>query len=141
MTPEDAFLRYRQVLERLTAETMDSLTDVLSSDVRFRDSLHDVAGRDRMVAVFAHLFDVAENVDFEIDDHALSSNTAYFRWHLRAILSGNPWQVEGVTRVIIDDNGLVKEHVEYWDAASQLYERFPVLGSILRFVRRRVAGV
>lgn len=140
MTPEEAFGRYRDVLQSLNAETLDRLDDLIAPNICFKDPFHEVVGPEAMKAVFARLFSAAENIDFVIDDVACGEDYAYFRWTLDASLSNEPWHVTGVTRAQFDASGRVSDHVEYWDAASQLYERFPVMGSLLRYVRRRIAG-
>lgn len=139
MTSEDAFERYRSVLQALTAENLHALDTVLSSDVRFKDPFHELTGAENMKRVFSQLFDAAENIVYVIDDYACSPDSVFFCWALTARLSGEPWSVTGVTRATFDESGQVTDHVEYWDAASQLYERFPVIGSLLRYARRRIA--
>lgn len=140
MTSDEAFVRYRDILQSLDAETLDRLDDAVAPDVRFKDPFHEVTGPEAMKAVFSRLFATAANIDFVVDDWACRGDSTYFRWTLTAALSGKPWRVTGVTRVSFDAAGRVTDHVEYWDAASQLYERFPVIGSLLRYVRRRIAG-
>ena len=139
MTPEEVFLRYRDVLQSLSVETLDRLDAVVAPDVRFRDPFHDVSGADSMKGVFSALFESARNIVYDIDDWACGADSVYFRWTLKAELSGKPWSVTGVTQAHFDDAGRVSDHVEYWDAASQFYERFPVIGSLLRCIRRRIA--
>ncbi len=140
MTPQDAFDRYRDVLQSLRLDTLHLLDGVVASDVRFKDPLHEVTGAESMKDVFSRLFHTAENIVYVIDDWACAANGVYFRWTLTAQLSGKPWSVTGVTRATFDGSGQVTDHVEYWDAASQLYERFPLIGSLLRYARRRIAG-
>ena len=140
MTADEAFARYRDILQSLDAETLDGLDEAVTPGVRFKDPFHEVTGRDAMKAVFSRLFATAANIDFVVDDWACGGDSVYFRWTLDAELSGKPWRVTGVTRAQFDASGRVSDHVEYWDAASQLYERFPVMGSLLRYVRRRIAG-
>jgi hypothetical protein len=43
---------------------------------------------------------------------------------------------EGVT---VDDQGRVSLHRDYWDAAEELYEKLPVVGALMRWLRRRIA--
>jgi hypothetical protein len=31
----------------------------------------------------------------------------------------------------------VSEHRDYWDAAEELYEQIPVLGAVMRWLKRR----
>jgi steroid delta-isomerase len=35
-------------------------------------------------------------------------------------------------------DGRVVYHRDYWDAAGELYERIPLLGALMRGVRRRL---
>ena len=139
MTPASAFERYRAVLQTLTGDSLDELDTVVSPQVVFCDPLNKVEGANKMKAAFAHLFDAATDVHYVIDDVAYGEHGAYFRWNLTATLSGKPWSVDGVTHVVFDGAGLVTHHTEYWDAASQLFARFPVIGPLLRFARRRLA--
>jgi hypothetical protein len=32
---------------------------------------------------------------------------------------------------------LIKEHRDYWDAAEELYEKIPVLGGLMRWLKKR----
>lgn len=139
MTPQAALELYIHTLERLTGESIDDLDHVCRSDVRFKDPLHDVLGRQAMKKVFAKLFRVAQDVNYFVHDHAVEGQHAFFHWRLEASLSGKPWSVDGITRVTFDELGQVSDHTEYWDAASQLYGRFPIVGTLLRFIRRRIA--
>lgn len=140
MTIETNFANYQAILECLTQETLNSLDDVLALDVRFSDPFHQTKGKERMKQVFQQLFTKTENVSFQIEGSAFSGKTVYFRWSLTATLSGKPWLVNGMTYTKFNAAGLVTEHLEYWDAASQLYEKFPIIGPFLRFLRRQIAA-
>jgi hypothetical protein len=140
MTLEEAFHRYRKVLQGLGPPSLHTLDAVVTKDVHFKDPFHDVFGADEMKAIYLHLFRAVEDLLFTIDHWACADDRVYFRWTLSAQLSGKPWMVTGVTCATFNISGRVTDHVEYWDAASQLYERFPVIGSLLRYVRRRISG-
>ena len=138
MTPEAAFEFYKQILEGLTRDSIDNLDAVCRVDVKFKDSLHDLNSRTEMKQAFLCLFQTTQDVRYVVEDRAITGPVVYFRWKLEATLSGKPWTVDGVTRATFDERGQVMEHLEYWDVASQLYERFPVVGPLLRFIRRRI---
>ena len=44
-----------------------------------------------------------------------------------------------MSELTLAPDGRVAEHVDYWDPAAQLYERVPVLGWLMRRIRRRLA--
>jgi hypothetical protein len=37
-------------------------------------------------------------------------------------------------------DGRVREHIDHWDAAAQVYERLPLIGGLMRLIRRRFAS-
>jgi len=38
---------------------------------------------------------------------------------------------------VFSDAGLVTLHRDYWDAAQELYEKLPVVSSLMRWLRKR----
>jgi hypothetical protein len=40
---------------------------------------------------------------------------------------------------VLDPQGLIVLHRDYWDAAEELYEKLPVVGALMRWLRRRAA--
>jgi len=96
-----------------------------------------------MVRVMEQMFEDATEIRFEIGERAVHGDLCFYRWRFwflpRRFARGAPWQVEGVSAVRFDPAGKVAEHIDYWDAAEQIYERLPVLGMILRRVRGALA--
>ena len=37
-------------------------------------------------------------------------------------------------------DGRIARHRDYWDAAGELYEKLPLLGTLMRWLRRRIAA-
>jgi steroid delta-isomerase len=50
--------------------------------------------------------------------------------------SSQPQCIRGATHVRFDTAGAVVEHRDYWDAAEELYEKLPLLGSLMRWLKR-----
>ena len=50
---------------------------------------------------------------------------------------GREQRCDGATHLVLDDQGLVTLHRDYWDAAEELYEKLPVLGALMRWLKRR----
>jgi hypothetical protein len=36
-----------------------------------------------------------------------------------------------------NEQSLIVEHRDYWDAAEELYEKIPVLGALMRWLKKR----
>ncbi len=133
---------YIAFLEALTAERLPELSAYLAPQARFADPFNDVTGREAVIRVFAKIFEDLTEVDFAGRDLACGEAACFFAWRLRGRLrrSGKPIAFEGVTELRLDAEGRIAAHIDHWDAASQLYARVPVLGSLLAVLRRRLSA-
>lgn len=132
--------RYRTYLETLTPATLAQLADHVADDVRFRDPFNDVVGRDAMERVFRDMFNRIGDIRFVVR-HALTENDVCLMvWRFEGRTRGIDLAFDGTSVVRFGRDGRVVEHLDYWDAAGAVYERLPLLGAILRVLRRRLAA-
>ena len=47
--------------------------------------------------------------------------------------------IRGSSHLKFDEHNRVCYHRDYWDAAQELYEKLPLLGGLMRFLKRRIA--
>ena len=47
--------------------------------------------------------------------------------------------IHGGTLLHFAPDGRVTSHRDYWDAAGELYEKIPLLGALLRRIKRHMA--
>jgi steroid Delta-isomerase len=132
---------YAAYFERVAPDNLDELRELCAADVRFRDPFNDVRGQDQIVRIFSKMFEDVAEPTFEVVDNAVSGSNSYLRWVFRFKnkKNGKTFSIEGMTEVHFDQVGLVTAHLDHWDAASQLYEHVPLLGGVLRLVRKRLA--
>ncbi|OOG25921.1 hypothetical protein B1C78_05575 [Thioalkalivibrio denitrificans] len=134
---------YARFFEALTPEGLGELDAYFTPDARFRDPFNDVRGVPDIRGVFEHMYRVCPEPRFRVLERARTGNIALIRWRFTdGAAAGRRMalNIEGVSRVQFDARGRVVEHVDYWDAAAQVYERIPVLGGILRLLRRRLSA-
>ena len=60
-------------------------------------------------------------------------------WRLSFRLRDTPQSLDGASHLRLDGQGLVAWHRDYWDPAEGIYEKLPVLGALMRWVKRRAA--
>jgi steroid delta-isomerase len=46
--------------------------------------------------------------------------------------------VRGGSHLVLAPTGRITLHRDYWDAAEELYEKLPVVGALMRWLRNRV---
>ena len=136
---EDSFKRYIEFLENLTSENVSELSAYIDNDVIFQDPFHRVQGAEQMVKIINKMFNRVSNVNFCVIDHVVNNDVVFFGWDVDGLLLGKNWQVNGVPYLKYNKDLKILEHIECWDAASQLYEQFPVVGSLFKHLRRRIS--
>ncbi|WP_043645399.1 nuclear transport factor 2 family protein [Caenispirillum salinarum] len=139
------FEAYANLLASLRPETLPEMRRVTAENVRFKDPFHDVQGRGAMLALLERTFQDVGDVTFTITHRCMAEqgDVGFLRWHMSGRLrklGGRAWSADGMTEVHLDTQGMVTAHIDYWDAASGLYEMLPVIGPVLRFIRRRIAA-
>ena len=132
--------RYAATFECLTRDTVPDLLAFVTDDVVFTDPFNTVSGKEGFENVFLHMFETCEEPGFTITDIAEGRESWYLRWRMRARLK--PWprtrlDIEGMSEIRLDRNGLVSHHLDHWDSASQLLATLPFIGSVVRPVMRR----
>ena len=43
-----------------------------------------------------------------------------------------------MSEVIFNEQGMVIEHIDYWDSGEQFYEKIPIIGGLLRIIKNRL---
>ena len=139
MTAEaaDTYVAFWQAL---SAETLDGMDAVMAPAFRFVDPFNDVQGLEAVRQQFAHTYRRLRSVQITVHDRAVSGATLYLRWtfafQMRA--GGRRWSLEGMSEVRFGADGKALSHIDHWDAASQVYEHLPVLGTLIRLIKSRV---
>ena len=60
-------------------------------------------------------------------------STQYNQWKQK----DTPQTIRGGSHLVFSEDGLVTLHRDYWDAAEELYEKLPVVGSLMRWLKKR----
>ena len=122
----------------LTPETIPLLSEIYHEDASFRDPFNKVRGQREIAAIFEHMFEATQSPVFHITATQTEGMVAWVSWTFDFILYGKAISFDGVTRLDFADDGRVLVHRDYWDALDLLVE-LPLLGAILRFIRRKLS--
>lgn len=126
----DAYVAF---FERLALETLGELDALVTPDVRFKDPFNDLRGVENMRKALAMAFEHG-TPRFEVIDRARSGHAAYLLWRYT---HGTGFAIEGMSEIRFAPDGRIAEHIDHWDSGTQLYMHVPVLGWLIRLVRRR----
>jgi len=142
--PDDPRLRAVVALfESLRPDGLHRIDELYASDASFKDPFNDVRGHAAIRRIFEHMFRQVAEPRFEVDSGAVEGDLAFLAWTMRFRRHGRdePEQrIRGCTALRFDAEGRVAHHRDYWDAAEELYEKLPLLGLLMRALRRRLAA-
>ena len=138
-----AVAAYEAYFAGLTHDNVTDLRNLATADMRFRDPFNDVQGIDKVIRLLQMSFEDTEGLRFEFFDRAVSGQICYYRWRClftpKRMPKSGIWTFDGMSEVAFDPQGRVVSHIDHWDASTQFYARLPVVGGIIRLLRRRLA--
>ncbi len=132
--------RLAHFYETLTPASLPALGRHYAADARFKDPFNEVAGVEAIGHIFAHMFATVEAPRFVISTRIVDGDQAMLGWDFHLRLRGRDIVVRGVSHLRFDAGGRVTMHCDYWDAAGELYARLPLVGALMRLLRRRLSA-
>lgn len=144
ITTQAAAQRLILYYEQLSPAHLSELDVYYAPDAHFKDPFNDVHGLPAITQIFAHMFATLEQPHFTVTQRIVQDDKASLRWEFHFRLRRWRPQVEqcihGVTLLRFDAHGHVTLHHDYWDACQELYEKLPVLGGLMRWLRKSVSA-
>ena len=127
--------------ETLTEKSVANLSLIYAPDARFKDPFNDVKGCEAIAAIFNHMFVALEAPRFVVIERISQGGQCFLTWEFRFQFKNYQPTTEqvilGASHIVFNAQGLVSLHRDYWDAAEELYEKLPVVGSVMRWLKRR----
>jgi hypothetical protein len=126
--------------ENLSPNSIDALVALYSKDAFFKDPFNEVKGHADIRHIFTHMFTQVNNPHFVIKNTLENGSQACLIWEFIFQLKQSPnldQVIRGCTWMTFNEELLIKEHRDYWDAAEELYEKIPVLGGLMRWLKKR----
>lgn len=133
----DALLHWYATLDRAS---LARIGEFYADDARFKDPFNDVCGLAAIRAVFEHMFETTEAPRFVIVESMAQEGRGFATWRFEFGLKGKSYTVLGATHVRFDAQGKVAEHRDYWDAAEELWQKLPLIGGPVRWLRGKFSA-
>jgi ketosteroid isomerase-like protein len=126
--------------ETLTPETVARIDAIYAADAFFKDPFNEVRGVPAIRRIFEHMFVQVKNPRFHITERWEHERGAALLWDFTFEAGGRTQTVRGASHLQFAPDGRIAHHRDYWDAAEELYEKVPVLGALMRAIKRRLAA-
>lgn len=140
-SPDPRVCRLADWYEQLSPDTLAQIDTVYAADAWFKDPFNEVRGCAAIRAIFEHMYRQLQAPRFVVHQTAKQGDTAFLSWTLHYRVSARSVKAAticGCTELRFDAAGRVSRHRDYWDVAEELYEKQPVLGAVMRALKRRL---
>lgn len=144
-TTHDALQRIVQLFNHLQPNDLQRLDQFYTADAQFKDPFNEVQGLAAIQRIFEHMYASLDAPRFVVTQHVLEGAHAFVTWDFLFSIRKHPPHVvhtiRGATHFVLrEEQGVwrIAVHRDYWDAAEELYEKLPVVGSLMRWLKRRV---
>ena len=127
--------------ETLSPQSVSQLHTVYDAQATFKDPFNEVQGLPEIERIFRHMYVALDQPHFVITGQVVDGAQAFLTWEFRFRFkrfdTTTLQTVRGASHVVFNAQGLVTLHRDYWDAAEELYEKLPVLGGVMRWLKKR----
>ncbi|RCS57132.1 nuclear transport factor 2 family protein [Parvibium lacunae] len=130
-----ALTKLQQFFVTLSPDSVLQLRDLYCADAYFKDPFNEVREIESIVALFKHMFVQVEAPRFIVLETVLQGSAAFLVWEFRFRMrrwNSTEQSVRGSSHIKFAPDGKVSYHRDYWDVAEELYEKLPLLGSLMR---------
>lgn len=125
----------------LTKESLSDLPLIYSNNVSFVDPIGKHEGLPTLSNYFQALLENTTLCTFEIQEANQVKNSIYLVWEMHyahpKLAKGKTLMLEGMSRLTVEQDKVVFQQ-DYYDLGAMLYEHIPLLGSLLRTIKKRI---
>ena len=143
MNTQQAVDRIVALFEGMRREDVSQLDAYYTLDAWFKDPFNEVRGLEQVQRIYRHMFEALEAPRFHVTSRIAQGDECFlaweFRFRFRSWRRGEEQRVRGSSHLKLAPDGRIAWHRDYWDAAEEVYEKLPVLGGLMRWLKRRGA--
>ncbi len=132
--------RFKSFYKDVKNPRLDSIADVYSANIKFKDPVHQITG---LAELHAYLSDMCENVEsgrFEFLDQMVGNDTAYIKWNMyfrHPKLGKETIVVRGMSQIQFGER--IHFHEDVYDMGQMIYEHVPVLGWAVKRLKQNLS--
>lgn len=130
--------------ETLTPSSVARFAEFYTEQAWFKDPFNEVRGVPAIAAIFAHMYENLHEPRFIVTGRVAQGEQVFLTWDFRFRFKryrpGTEQVIRGASHLLLVPDGRIRSHRDYWDAAEELYEKLPVVGALMRWLRCRAAS-
>lgn len=127
--------------EALTPHSVDRFGEFYTEDAYFKDPFNEVRGIAAISRIFGHMYENLHEPRFVITSRVVGGEQCFLTWdfhfRFRKFSPDVRQTIRGTTHLKLAPDGRICFHRDYWDAAEELYEKLPLVGGLMRWLKQR----
>lgn len=134
--------RIIEVFNQLRADNLHILDAFYHPQLKFVDPIGEVSGLPAMKKYYENMYKSVEEIRFDFVDHIENQGKHFVSWKMTLktpnLNGGEPMVMEGSSHINFEpETNLVIYHRDYFDMGAFIYEQIPVIGWIIRSIKKR----
>jgi len=127
--------------ETLTPQSVERFSQFYTEDAYFKDPFNEVRGIPAIQRIFRHMYESLDEPHFVVTSRVVDGEQVFLSWdfhfRFRKFKTTQLQTIRGATHLRLAQDGRIRSHRDYWDAAEELYEKLPLVGALMRWFKRR----
>ena len=128
--------------ESITEAKLPQLRNFYAPDAYFKDPFNEVRDVASIEHIFAEMYVSLHEPRSVVHSKVEQGDQAFLTWDFNFRIKKHKPHVaqtiRGSSHLKFDEQGRVCYHRDYWDAAEELYEKLPIVGVLMRILKKRV---
>ena len=126
-------VRYISLFSKLTPDNIKDFDDLISQEIIFVDPFNNVRGKVAFKNIFYHMFKKVKDPKFIVLDYAINEKRVFLKWKMTFVAFKSLQTIEGMSELLLNNDGKVISHVDYWDSLKGLFIKIPFIGYFYKF--------
>lgn len=125
---------FKKLYDYFDAATLNGLPDLYTSDIVFKDPIHQLQGIDQLHRYFTGFCTAQMTCRFEFHNQIISTDQAFLQWQMHyrhpRLHGGKLLLLNGST--LIKFHSHIYYHEDFYDMGAMLYQHIPILGWVVK---------
>lgn len=133
--------RIAEFFETLQSASVQRMDALYTTDAYFKDPFNEVRGLIEVQRIFSHMYVSLHEPHFVVTNTVTQGDQCFIVWDFKFCFKRfdtvTVQTVRGCSHLQLASDGRIAFHRDYWDAAEELYEKLPYVGSLMRWLKKR----
>ncbi len=136
----------KNAFDHLDKDHMNIVEEFYDQNAVFQDPLHKITGTKAIREYYSGLYKNVESIRFEYKRTSEAEDLVTLEWRMYlkspSLNSGQEVTLDGVSLITFGGKeGKVIFHRDYFDLGEFIYERIPILRSVIVFIKNKMKGL